>query len=347
MSDTAKIVFNNVVYENWLSIKVNKSLDTFSGSLSIEVKPDSGLSILPGHSCEFFINNVSVLSGFVDSVSPSASQGENSFTIIARDKTADLVDCSAVVASSEFTNTSFDRLCVQLLEPFGIRFLTTTLKAQTKIPKVSIQQETVFEVIEREARKLGLMVYADYSGNLVASEIGSISSSGSLVFPGSILSYRGNEDHSFRYSEYRVIAQQRSSSDLNSKQATQVIAKAFDKNVTRYRPLIIVGETAMTSQQAKDRVEWEASVRAARSQQMSVTVPGWAAPDGSLWSVNTLVTVDIQELGLLNKMLIKECSFDYNISTGQTTEIVLVDPDSFVPQPEIPKQSSSKRILPA
>lgn len=347
MSDQAKVIFNNVIYQNWLSIKVNKSLDTFSGSLSINVKPESGLTILPGHTCQFFINNVMVLNGYVDSVSYSASTGDQSLTIIARDKTADLVDCSAVVSSSEFTNISFDRLCVQLLEPFGITFLSTTAKAQTKIAKVSLQQETVFEVIEREARKLGLLVFADYSGNLIASEIGTAVVSGSLSFPGNISSFDAKEDYSFRFSEYEVKAQQRSSSDLNSKQATQVLAKAFDKNVERYRPFIIVGETAMTAKQAKDRVEWEASVRSARTQELTITTPGWASPEGDLWSVNTLVIVDVPALGLFNKMLIKQCAFDFNLDSGQTTQITLVDPDSLVPQPEIPKQSKTKRVLPS
>ena len=111
--------------------------------------------------------------------------------------------------------------------------------------------------------------------------------------------------------------------------------------MTRYRPLIIRCETNLDPAGAKQRAEWEKTVRAARSVVVSVVVQGFREDNGLLWMDNSLIDVDIPYLRLQQQLLISKVTYKRDARSGSTTTLELKDPKAF--QPELKKQSDKKK----
>lgn len=346
MVDTLKIYIDGTVYSLWNSVEIIKDMEAVAGAFNITLDFPEIFKFVDGAPLRIEIADTPIITGYIDGVEPTMEDNSWEIAIQGRDKTGDLVDCSAVTASSEFLNLSFSALAEKLTNPFGIKVISKTTKAKTKIAKVSLQQGSVFEELEREARKIGVFLYPNSAGDLIIDEIGSETLSTRLTLPGNINKVKGRIDTSDRYSEYIVKGQQGSSGSLTGIQQTQVNAKAQDKNVSRYRPLIIVAESSTTSAEAKARCEWEAAIRAGRAEELKITVLGWTNEKAALWEVNKLVSVKIDPLKFEDTLLIKTVAFRYNETDGQVTELTLTHPDAFVPKPVITKKAGKTRLLP-
>lgn len=346
MSDQLQVLINGSIYSGWKEVEILKDIEAISGTYKISMSVPEIYTLNPGQVATLKIAGLRVIEGYIDKVRYSIDPSNQVIEVIGRDYTGDLVDSSAVTSVSEYLNISYKRLCQTLLSPFGISFRSETTKADSKIEKVSFQQETVFEVLEREARKLGLLIYPDLNGSLVIAEVSSRPLNTRLTLPGNLIGASTGVDYSNRFSEYLVKGQQASKSILTVKQSNQVSAKATDKNIERHRPLIVLSESTVNLAEAQKRVQWEASVRASRSEILTVKVPGWTDKDAALWEVNRLVSTRIDPVNFNSDMLIKSVSFRYNETEGQTTELTLVDPEIYIPKPVIEKKATSKRILP-
>jgi prophage tail gpP-like protein len=348
MADTIDVKVNGQVYSQWKEVEITKDLEAIAGAYNLVLTTPSVFTLINGSPINIEIAGKSIISGFIETVSFASGDNANDMTLRGRDRTGDLVDCSIVSTSSEFLNISFKNFCELVCKPFGIKVTTKTAKANTIISKISLQQGSAFEEMEREARKLGIFLHSDYTGNLVLDEIGTEILLTRLTTPGNILSYQASLDYSDRHSNYIVKGQQSSKANLSVAQQVRVSAKATDNNIERYRPLIIIANGATTAQQAQSLVEYEAAVRSGRSETINITVNGWTDQSGNVWEPNKIIAVDINPLKFSNHMLIKTVVMRYSTTAGQITELTLTDPDEFKPKPVIPKkQKGKKSILPA
>lgn len=107
--------------------------------------------------------------------------------------------------------------------------------------------------------------------------------------------------------------------------------KAVDKAVTRYRPLLIYGETQMTAEQAAARAAWEVRRRTGQAVKATIVVQGWRQVDGTLWDTDLTVAVTAPWLGLDNVSLVV-ASVEFQADEGGTrTELGLTLGDAFLP----------------
>jgi prophage tail gpP-like protein len=92
-------------------------------------------------------------------------------------------------------------------------------------------------------------------------------------------------------------------------------------------------ETTSNLSSAKTRVQWEATVRAARSAKFKIRVQGWLQGDGQLWRPNLLVHLKSAWLGVDADLLI--CSVDFSLSSsgGTVTDLSLERKDAYLPEP--------------
>jgi prophage tail gpP-like protein len=98
----------------------------------------------------------------------------------------------------------------------------------------------------------------------------------------------------------------------------------------------VLAEGAVTASDAEQRAQWEATIRATRAHRLTVTVPGWRRPQSSrAWAINTLAPVEIPALGISAELLIVQTTMRRARREGSTTELVLVRPDAFAPQPQL------------
>ena len=100
---------------------------------------------------------------------------------------------------------------------------------------------------------------------------------------------------------------------------TEIEGAAIDPGVPRYRPHVMLAESALDGPGAMRRAVWQAKYNAARGTQARVIVPGWRQSDGSLWQINHLVAVRVPFLSLDMELLIAGVSYGLNAMRGRHT----------------------------
>lgn len=350
MTDKITLYVGGRKYEGWENVSVSRSVEAVAGSFDLTATDKWYLDterwqIMPGDLCELQANDLTLITGYVDCIAPSIGKDAHQISITGRDKTADLVDCSAVVASYEIRGQKLKTIAEMLCKPFGI-----TVRAESDtgeaFPSVAIQPgETVWSCIDRLARQRKVAVTTDGSGNLVFAAIGAGTAHDVLTEGGNILSADAVYDFAGRYSQYIVKGQLQATGDSqdgwNAPQHA-VQGKASDMNVKRYRPLVITAESGVYESSATTRAEQEAKRRAGDSSQINVTVQGWTQSNGEIWPLNAMARLKCPSLYVEDKFVI--ASVTYGIGNdGTTTTMVLKRPDAYI-EVDTRKKESSKTV---
>lgn len=346
-----QLIVNGSVYGGWKSAQVVKSVKAFSSSFSLDVTDNwtgiGELIIKPGDICSLKINGNTVITGYVDSVVNAIEAESQTISVAGRDKTADLVDCAAVVGTGEQLNRNIFEIAKVLAEPLGVTVkLDSGVDAGAPFVNFSIQPgETVFEALTRAAKLRGMLWSTDGLGNLLLTKAGKTKAEGALILGENVKSLEINLDAKERYSEYIVKAQVSGTDEMNSAQASQIMAKATDATVVRKRPLIIIAEDQATTADAKKRAEWEAKTRAANAVIVTAKVAGFEqTQEGRLWDVNELVYVKSELQGLEEVLLVSDITMSMS-NTGSETELKLIRQDAFEPEPVVTKANEPAQKL--
>lgn len=328
---------NGAAYEGWQRINVVRSLEALAGRFEVEVTDKRPFPIPRGGFVELFLNENLIITGYTDSLEVGIDANSHTLRITGRDKTADLIDCSALVDSQEMNNASLQEIIEEVIAPFGINAQFEVAPSEV-FKKFSFQQETSFEAIERACRLRGVFANSNEFGEIVIQQYGQKRAGDGLFMGKNILSARSTYNDQDRFSLYKVYGQQPGDDNTSPEASTGPEGEASDRGVSRYRPLIIMSEGAVDDALAQRRAEWEATVRAARAVSTNITVQGWEDKNGNLWRENTLARCYLPESGIDNDMLIKEVMFNLDNENGEKCSMVLVRPDAYQKQPDIEKE---------
>jgi prophage tail gpP-like protein len=123
---------------------------------------------------------------------------------------------------------------------------------------------------------------------------------------------------------------------------TEVEGTATDPGVPRYRPHVMMGESARDGPGAMRRAVWQAKYNAARGTQARIIVSGWRQSDGSLWRINHLVPVRIPFLSLEMELLIAGVTYGLDGNRGRHTELTVGPVDGYQPDPGQVRQHRQK-----
>ena len=326
------LTVNGKQYSGWETININRGIEQIAGTFELSVTEkwsgnNEARPINRGESCTVKIDGEIVITGYVDDVLPSFDSSSHTLKISGRDKTADLVDCSAIYKTGAWTNTSLKTIAEDLCKPFGIGVIFVTDIGEP-FKKVSVEQgETVFEILERLARQRGVLLTSDGKGNLVITRASDNRVNTVLKEGVNILSASGTFSNRDRYSEYIGKGSHVGDNFLNTEEAAQPTAKVSDEDVPRYRPLIIIAEDNATIDSLKKRVTWERNVRYGRSTNLSITVAGWKH-GGHLWRPNKLVKVESSLLKANDELLISSVNYTLNQS-GTVAVLTLKGKEAF------------------
>ncbi|SPD73833.1 Bacteriophage Mu P (fragment) [uncultured Desulfobacterium sp.] len=238
---------NNLEYGGWKEVHISRGIDQIAGGFDLTVSDrwpgqNTVRPIRPGDSCTVAIDGVTVITGYVDDVSPYFEDQQHDLHIAGRDRTGDLVDCSAVFGSGEWRNRTILQIASDLCGPFGIS-VSADVDCGAAFSKWNIQEsETVFECIERAARIRGLLLTPDGTGGLLITRASTERISTALVEGENIKSGSGDFSWRDRYSAYTVKGQNAGDDYTTTAQNAGPKGEAQDPAVTRYRPLIIIAE---------------------------------------------------------------------------------------------------------
>lgn len=325
-----------LLYGGWKAAIATIGMDRVAGDYALEVTElwpgnDVTRKIRPGDECRLAVAGETVITGYVDAVDISFDGQQHTVSIRGRDRSADLIDCSAVRSPGQWRGQKVETIAAQLAQPFNVG---VKVEADTGKPLTSFALqtgETVWEAIDRAARLRGFLVVSDGAGWIVFTRAGLTRSDDALVYGSNLLSARSSFDVRDRFSEYTALGQAAGNDYFSGSAAAHIKAQAKDGQIGRYRPLLITGDSPDAAGSLGDRVKWEATVRAARSTQVEVVVQGFTQSTGELWRPNTLTHVLAEPLRIDDDMLIASVTYEVS-DRGTFTRLSLTRADAFTLQ---------------
>lgn len=335
-------------YHGWKSIRVTRSIESIAGSFALEVSDrwgdqDEPWPIVEEDACRVEIvdgtTTTVVIDGYIDKRSLSMTGTSLSLAYSGRDRAAALVDSSAIVTGGStagkkwvFRNIDVVEFARAVALPHGVKVSVQTGLILAKDARLDLHPgDSCYEAISRAAAKAGVLAVSDDAGGIVITRAGSARTA-SLVQGFNVLNASVEYDGADRYHRY-LIAAQVPATDEASGEATRIQAEATDESVTRTsRVILIRPDKGYNTADSRRRADWEARNRAARAETVTIGVQGWKQPNGSLWPINALSRVTVPRIGVDGDMLISQVEYSMG-DGGQVTQLRLVRPDAFTPEP--------------
>lgn len=325
---------DGIAYSGWTTVDIERGIDQMTGTFALRLaaRERTGAEDWPiseGAACRVVLAGDPLITGYIDRFTPFVGPEERGIDVRGRDRTADLVDCSAIHKPGSWRGRKLEEIAAELVKPFGIAI---EIVGETGAPftKFALQQgETVFAAIERMCRYRGLVAWSAGDGVLRIGDPDSGQSIGLLAEGVNVIFASGSRDVSDRYSDYIVKGQAAGSDDRNGKAVAQVRGEARDPAVTRYRPLLIIGEEQSDQAALKKRARWEAAVRSGRSVAAQITVPGWLMANGRPFAHGMRADCDVPSARLSGSLLIERLSFSRDAQGGTVTTFDLVPPEAW------------------
>ena len=342
--DDITLTVGGVNWTGWESLQASRSVDAMAGAFSLGLANrvqygGAALPLSPGVDCVLACGADTLVTGFIDSVSQSLDSGRHGITVSGRDRSADIVDASAVHAPGSWKGASLTDICSALCAPFGV---PVTLEGDQGQPFTAFQiqpGESVAEAMQRLLKQRELVAMPDGKGGLRLARLAQETLSAVLQEGVNVLSASVTFDASARFSEY-VVTGQKQGTDQDFGKACSVRATVTDEQITRYRPLVIRASQQGGAAYMHQRARWEMTTRRAEGTSVQVTVQGWRDSAGRLWEPGVLVPVHLPALGISQSLLIGEVTWTRDAG-GTTTQLTLKDPAAWQPEPEAAQKSTA------
>ncbi len=264
--------------------------------------------------------------GYIDDYAGDHGEGgSHEVRVSGRSKSQDVVDCPPAKHKTGRVENKTLLQAANEFDEFGVGFTSDVeLKPIEKIQRNPT--ETVFQTLERHARREGLLLMGEPDGKVKITKAGAKRIAGALV-EGSppIKSFKVHFTAKGKHSP--VIARGQRTTGTDKRSMRQEIQE-FDPTVGRYRPIILFVEGDADDEKLKKRARWESSRRGGASCSVSVTVFGWRDQSGKLWEPTRLMAIKFPSERIDQDMTLSSVTFKQSIKDGTIAELEFVDPRS-------------------
>lgn len=338
-----RLKIDGALYGGWQEIRILRSIEHLTGQFSLSVterwaEQDEPRPIREGAACQVLIDDTPLITGYVDDVDLSYDATSHTVNVSGRDRTGDLVDCSAPVKGGTLNGQTLLSAAQRLCAPFGIPVVNELGSApevvRDKFTALRANPgDSVFTRLDAAARVRAVLLTTDGAGNLVITRT-STQRLGTVVLLGdNVLAASARFSHRDRFSEYIVTGQSEASgTDFAGTAAFHLEGRAQDASVKRHRPLVISATDLGGTADARRRAQWECNVRYGRSQALQYSVQGWHYAPGQLWPINATVPVIDEHFGINADLLLTGVEFTL-ADDGTRTLLTLMPPEAFEPEP--------------
>lgn len=325
-------------YSGWTSMDLTISMETLSGVFNLSLTDNIGATnkpvklsptVRPGQTCVVTLNGETVITGYIDKVTPLIDANTHTIIIQGRDKTGDLVDCSMTQPINQWKSLTIDQIITRICQPFGIS-VTTNASVGAPFENFVVEQgSSCFEIIQKLCYMRQLLAISDGKGGLLLTTAGTDTANVALVEGINIKAGQADYDFSQRFSQYLCKGQKQGDDFTAPSDNTEPTGSFEDSIVSRYRPLMIIAEGQANIQDCTQRAQWEGAIRRGKSQKLVITVNGWSQrPNTSLWGINKLVAIQSILLGVSDSLLISQCEFKLD-ENGELTLLTLTSPEAY------------------
>ena len=322
----------------WTQLNVRRTMSELCDSFNFDYSDrwSNDFPLYTGLPCQIQIDGIPITTGFIDEIEPEVNDSSMSFMLSGRSKTMDLVDCNRVQAPYSWRNQNIYNLVKSICDPHGIKVTIERANPGEPFTEASVDQnESLFDFIQKLVKQRQLLTISGTDGNLILTNAGNTKSVDSFIEGENISSIKGKFSWANRYSEYVIKGQQKvkASADSWGGKTIAIYSKAIDENVLRFRPKMFTGNTQLTTGAAQLQVNWEAQVRAGRSNRFSIIHPSWVQSNGDLWKENLITYVKHSKLKLDGEFLIESVDYTQENNTQYST-IYFVMPDTYAIDPK-------------
>lgn len=337
------LTVGGIRYSGWTEVEITRSMRALAASWRLSVterypgQPERW-PIHPGDRFELSLDGELVATGYVDTREVSLSGTEHSVSVSGRGAAGDMVDCAPELGTYELHAQTVLQIAQALARPFGVS-VSSAVPNLTTFERFAIQPgETAFESLDRACRRAGVLPIGQPDGSILLSREGAGRAAVDLVEGENVLAASLRRSHAQRFHRYIVGGQHFGNDDWDSFDAVAITAEARDEGIRASRVTYIRPEGTVTVEQAQERANWEAAIRAGQSVELSVAVQGWTQGAAGLWPTNAHVRVRLPSLGVDGDMLILDARHRLG-SQGTTTELRLAAPGAYLPRPIVDEDS--------
>jgi prophage tail gpP-like protein len=356
--DEVSIDVGDKRFQGWQTVSITRSCEAIPNSFSLTastefLQGDALAGTRAGQPCTIHIGSDTAITGWIDRRSISVDAHSHQVTLSGRGITRNLIDCSADIAYDPALKggqisgpLSTLAIAQRLSASYGITVRSAVADLGIPIQFLQVRLgETPYEIIESVARYAGYLVYEDENGVLVLDRVGTQMMASGFTMPGNIEAITADRSVDQRYSEYLVvwngIAQLAELSATGNQRAS-----AFDTTLGEKRLRIIeshqsdppAGQPTDGNAIARLMANWEKGRRIGRAQAANITCDSWRDKPagggmGKLWQPNWLATIDAPRADISNATWIIGTVTYRKDASGTHTDLVLMPPDAFNPEP--------------
>lgn len=352
------LVTDGLRFRGWSDLSVSRSMDSLSGAFGFALRNKANqFAIGPGLPVSVQIDGNPLMTGYIETRNRRVTANTLEFGIGGREKTCDIIDCSAVYKTGRWnTETKVEDIFKALSAPYGIDAYDVTGTNAT-MKRFSLDDgETNFSAMNRICRAKKLIMLTDVDGNIVITSPGAKIASDKLELGVNVFDHEDNIDYTDRFSTYDIKTEVDSGESIDylgndqkvRQWTTYARGHAEDPVIKtwlgRHRNIILHPEYQASNAVAKTTAEWEAKIRAARSTSITVKVNGWYQKGGKeLWGVNMLVHYVNDVFNIDDTFIIAEIEYSYSIQAGTVCTMKLRNKNAYSPEPLAPAKPKSKK----
>lgn len=346
MSTAALVALNEITllvdgtaYGGWQAVEVQRGIEQMAGGFVLQLSDRwdgqaEPYALHEGLACSVKIGPDTVITGYIDDYEVECDPENHTITVHGRDKTADLVDCSAIHKTGQWHNVPLLQIVQDIAKPFGIAVVVDE-EADLGEPFKSFaleEGETAFCAIDRACRMRAVLCTSTPLGEVLLTQASDEDSGVQLIEGVNMLVFGARHSWRERHSKVTVKGQGKGDDDENGAAVAQGKGEGQDAQINRYRPLVVVAEHGAGLKSLKERALWEVQVRMGRGKRGHCRVVGWRVGGdglaGRLWRPNMLVYIDSPRLNLAADMLIVSCIYR-RADKGTETELTFARREAF------------------
>lgn len=326
-------------YGGWTRIEVQRGIEQIAGGFVLQLTQrypgvDTPMQLREGLSCVVKLGDDVVITGYIDDFETDDTATSSSVRLSGRDKTADLVDCSAIYKTGQWRGAKLEQIVADIAFPFDIKVVIApgTETGETFKRYALEEGEKAFDAIDRACRLRAVLVTSTPDGNLLITSASTVSSGVALIEGVNMTKFSSKHSWKERHSEILLKGQVPGDDQENGAAAAHLKAAAKDAEINRYRPLVVVAEHGTSTKSMTDRAAWEVKVRMGRGKRGGCTVVGWRTgkdgQEGPLWQPNTLVQVTSSRMNIDRELLIVGVTYQLT-EQGRMCELTFARPEAF------------------
>lgn len=335
----ALLLIDGQAYGGWTRIEVQRGIEQIAGGFVLQLTSrypglETPMQLREGLSCQVKLGNDLVISGYIDDYETDDTDTSSMVRVAGRDKTGDLVDCSAIYKTGQWRGARLEQIVADIALPFKIKVVVAPgTNTGDVFKRYALEEgEKAFDAIDRACRLRAVLVTSTPDGNLLITTASTVNSGVALIEGVNMKKFSSHHSWKERYSEVTLKGQVPGDDDESGAAVAHLKASAKDIEINRYRPLVVMAEHGTSTKSLADRAAWETKVRMGRGKRGGCTVVGWRTgtdgQEGPLWQPNTLVHVTSERMNIDRELLIVSCSYQLT-EQGKVTDITFARPEAF------------------